>query len=57
VTAVLLVSGTAYAEPSMQVAANDAPQDQPAETAVEPAKAIEPAKAAEPAPAAESKPI
>ena len=53
----MLVSGTAYADPSMQVAANDAPQDQPAETAVEPAKAIEPAKAAEPAPAAESKPI
>jgi hypothetical protein len=53
VTAVLLVSATAYADPSVQVAANDPPQAQPAETAVEPAKAIEPAKAAEPAKAVE----
>ena len=68
--AVLLVSATAYAaDPSVQLAANDPPQAQPAETAaepvkvaepakpVEPAKVAEPAKADEPAPVAQTTPV
>jgi hypothetical protein len=66
---VLIVSATAHADPSFQVATDDPPQAQPAVTAaepakpseptqaVEPAKATDPAKAAEPTPAAETKPV
>jgi hypothetical protein len=53
----LVISVTAHADPSFQVAANDQPLAPPAETKTEPAKDSEPAKAAEPAPAAETKPV
>lgn len=53
---VLLVSVTAYAGPSVQVAANDTPQATPTENAAAPATTAAPAQpAAEPAKAAESK--
>jgi hypothetical protein len=57
---VLMVSATAHADPSFQVAADDPPQAQPAVTAAEPAKptestqAIEPVKASDSAKATES---
>ena len=53
----LLISVTAHADPSFQVAADDPPPAQPAETVAEPAKASELAKVAEPASAAETKPV
>jgi hypothetical protein len=52
--AVLLISVTAYADPSFRVAENDQPPAQPAETAAEPAKPTEPTQAAEPAKASDS---
>jgi hypothetical protein len=54
---VFLISVTAHADPSVRVAANDSPPVQPAETAVEPAKAPGPAKAAEPTKTAEPAPV
>jgi hypothetical protein len=51
---VLMVSATAHADPSFQVAADDPPQTQPAVTATEPAKPTEPTQAAEPAKASDS---
>ena len=52
--AVLLISVTAYADPSFRVAENDQPPAQPAETAAEPAKPTEPTQAVEPVKASES---
>ncbi len=65
---ILMISASAYAAPSMQVAANDTPLAPPtAESTVAPAQAAEPAAAPEPAktaepaaapaPTAETKPV
>jgi outer membrane biosynthesis protein TonB len=54
---VLLMSVTAHADPSFQVAADDPAPVTPAVTAAEPAKPAEPAKVAEPAKAAEPAPV
>jgi hypothetical protein len=55
--AILMVSVTANADPSFQVAADDPPQNQPAVTAAEPAKPSEPTQVVEPAKAAEATPV